>query len=184
MSNEVILDALKEMDGVTPRSDLKEEYYREKNGKLSAFKSGRRFIYIDKPPHPLPKTFQVSFWRATLYYKGQKEEIEASSPSENQQVDVAPSFVSKQGKIDAFFPAPSPRNSGRSRPEVRTGGGSRTLSSSRTSRQTASQSGERKRRPSQENTGSPLLKRGKNKDQVRGKTAEVDYFEFDNSQTG
>ena len=72
ISNEDIEKSLKEIEGVHIRSKMFDEHYRDNEGKLSLFKSGRRFIYIDTPPKPLPTQFKVGKWTPSLYHYGQK----------------------------------------------------------------------------------------------------------------
>ena len=76
---------LKNINGLVLRSKLYDECYRDENGKLSLFKSGRRFAYISEPPHPLPREFQVGKWKATLYHPGQKRVTESNTSESNLQ---------------------------------------------------------------------------------------------------
>ncbi|GFR80580.1 hypothetical protein ElyMa_004049300 [Elysia marginata] len=73
VSNAEIGDALKDL-GVEDRSPIREETYRDKDGGLTRFKTGRRFVYITLPTKPLPKTTKVggSFF-AYLYYREQQK---------------------------------------------------------------------------------------------------------------
>ena len=75
VSNDEIEKSLKEIEGVKIRSKMFDEHYRDDEGKLSLFKSGRRFIYIDAPPKPLPTQFQVGKWTPSLYHFGQKSKV-------------------------------------------------------------------------------------------------------------
>ena len=72
VANAEIEKVLRSMPDVTFKSKLFDESYRDEDGKLTAFKSGRRYVYIQKPRHPLPKFVQIIKWRATLYHAGQK----------------------------------------------------------------------------------------------------------------
>ena len=81
VSNEEIEKALKTIEGVKIRSKMFDEHYRDEEGKLSLFKSGRRFIYIDAPPKPLPTQFQVGKWTPSLYHYGQKVKDDKKSNS-------------------------------------------------------------------------------------------------------
>ena len=81
VSNEEIEKALKDIEGVNIRSKMFDEHYRDEGGKLSLFKSGRRFIYIDAPPKPLPTQFQVGKWTPSLYHYGQKAKNDNKSNS-------------------------------------------------------------------------------------------------------
>ena len=42
--------------GVFTRSPFKKETYRDTEGRLTRFKTGRRFVCIDIPTEPLPKS--------------------------------------------------------------------------------------------------------------------------------
>ena len=72
VANSEIEKVLKSLPDVTFKSKLFDESYRDEDGKLTAFKSGRRYVYIQKPSRPLPKLVQVMKWRASLYHFGQK----------------------------------------------------------------------------------------------------------------
>ena len=64
---EKTLDDLK----VTRRSAIKMENYREKTGGWTSYKTGRRFVYIDKPILNLGTYVKIGLWHASLYYEGQ-----------------------------------------------------------------------------------------------------------------
>ena len=81
ISNDEIEKSLRELEGIEIRSKLYEECYRDDQGKLSLFKSGRRFVYISVPPKPLPTQFKVGKWTPTLYHYGQKEKEHNSKVS-------------------------------------------------------------------------------------------------------
>ena len=85
-SNDDIEAALTKLDGVTLRSRLFFENYRDDEGGLSSFKTGRRFVYANVPPKPLPQKFQVGDWKATLYHWGQRKK----SASDEQNTVVQP----------------------------------------------------------------------------------------------
>ena len=72
ISNDLIMSSLKQVPDISLRTHLFEEKYRDDNGGLTSFKTGRRFAYVNPPPKPLPKDFIVGEWRASLYHKGQK----------------------------------------------------------------------------------------------------------------
>ena len=71
-SNDEIRLALEQLPDIKTRSRLIDERARDENGKLSHFKTGRRFIYIDVPKTPLPKTLQIGIFMATVFHKEQK----------------------------------------------------------------------------------------------------------------
>ena len=71
VSNEDILMTIQQL-GIKTRSRLLDERERDQNGKLTRWKTGRRFIYIDVPERPLPKTIKVGQFTASVYHKEQK----------------------------------------------------------------------------------------------------------------
>lgn len=58
--------------GVTALSKLISERDRDEQGKLTHWKTGRRFMYIALPKTPLPKTLEVGPFKASLFHKEQK----------------------------------------------------------------------------------------------------------------
>ena len=58
--------------GCTIRSPLVSERARNKDGKLTRFLTGRRFVFIEIPSSPLQRTVEVGPFRATLYHKEMK----------------------------------------------------------------------------------------------------------------
>lgn len=92
VSNDEIEKALKTLEGVKIRSKMYYEFYRDEEGNLSLFKSGRRFIYIDSPPKPLPTQLKVGDWTPSLYHYGQKPKHDKNKPNlvlENNQVETS-----------------------------------------------------------------------------------------------
>ena len=73
VSNDEIERELKNLEGVNLKSRLFFENYRDDEGGLSSFKTGRRFAYINPPAKPLPLRFQCMQWKASLYHWGQKK---------------------------------------------------------------------------------------------------------------
>lgn len=53
-------------------SKLIQEYDRDANGKMTHWKTGRRFAYIILPTEPLQKTLKIGTFTAALYHKEQK----------------------------------------------------------------------------------------------------------------
>ena len=53
-------------------SDLKYVRARTKQGKLTNFKTGDRFIDIVKPKEPLPKKLEMGIFTASVYHREQK----------------------------------------------------------------------------------------------------------------
>ena len=62
VSNEEILQTIEKVPGLKTRSRLMDERARDSSGKLSHFKTGRRFIYINAPTNPLPKTMKIGIF--------------------------------------------------------------------------------------------------------------------------
>ena len=60
------------LDGVRLRSKWFDEMYRNDKQELSLFKTGRRFVYIDVPPKPLPRYVKIGHFRASVYHYSQK----------------------------------------------------------------------------------------------------------------
>ena len=85
VSSTEIMDSLIGIEGVNVRSRLFFEGYRDVDKTLTSFKTGRRFIHIDKPASPLPKFFHVGQWRASLNHFGQN----AKQNTTHQPVDNA-----------------------------------------------------------------------------------------------
>ena len=93
ISNDLILSSLKQVEGASVRTRIFDEKYRDESGGLSAFKTGRRFVYVNPPDNPLPRDFTVGEWRASLYHYGQKKKqvqqdtLNNKNTSDSSQVD-------------------------------------------------------------------------------------------------
>ena len=92
ISNDLILSSLKQVEGASIRTRIFDEKYRDESGGLSAFKTGRRFVYVNPPEKPLPRDFTVGEWRATIYHYGQKKKVQHDTfnnknTSDSSQVD-------------------------------------------------------------------------------------------------
>ena len=61
-------------------SDIKFENYRDKDGKWTAYKTGRRFVYCKKPKLNLKPFIKIGLWNASLYYR---EQIRPSTKNRN-----------------------------------------------------------------------------------------------------
>jgi hypothetical protein len=70
-SDEEILRAIKGLKDVSVRSKIIAERDRDENGKLTRWKTGRRFLYISVPATPLPSSLPVGPFKASLFYKEQ-----------------------------------------------------------------------------------------------------------------
>jgi len=76
-NNEDILSVL-EKNKVKARSGMYDERGRDENGKLTRWKTGRRFLYISLPSTPLPKSLSVGLFQASLYYRERKDRDDAT----------------------------------------------------------------------------------------------------------
>jgi len=72
-SDEEILKSLDNM-GCKIVSKLFFERDRDERGQLTRFKTGRRFIFIERPEKCLPKKVKIGFFQASLYHKEMKTE--------------------------------------------------------------------------------------------------------------
>ncbi|KAI8493302.1 hypothetical protein Bbelb_293060 [Branchiostoma belcheri] len=70
--NEEIAKTLRSR-GYKLTSRVIDERARNKDGKLTRFLTGRRFLYIEKPATPLPKRMSVGLFQAEFYHREQKE---------------------------------------------------------------------------------------------------------------
>lgn len=95
LANSEIEKALADMSDIKVRSKMFYEHYRDDEGKLSSYKSGRRFVYIDKPASPLPKFITIVKWKASLYHFGQKsaaaDNIKSPAGASSGSTDIDPS---------------------------------------------------------------------------------------------
>ena len=55
--------------GVQLRSDIQMEKARAPDRSLTDWKTGRRFVWIDLPPKPLPRSFKMGDFLAQLFYR-------------------------------------------------------------------------------------------------------------------
>ena len=69
--------------GLKPVTEVKYECARDSDGKLTRFKTGRRFIFIELPQSPLPNMFEIAGFRAKIYHREQKESREKEKVKEN-----------------------------------------------------------------------------------------------------
>lgn len=64
-------------------SDIKFENYRDSNGKWTAYKTGRRFVYCKKPNLNLKPFTKIGLWNASIWYK---EQVRPTKHDQNQQI--------------------------------------------------------------------------------------------------
>jgi len=74
-SNEEIMRKLEQI-GCDPHSKLMMEKDRDERGGLTRWLTGRRFIYIAIPSHPLPTKVTIGFSTVSLYHREQKPQTE------------------------------------------------------------------------------------------------------------
>ena len=70
VANDEFMKALLDLN-VEVLSELKFENYRDRDGKWTDYKTGRRFIYCKKPSLNLKPFTKIGLWNASVYYKGQ-----------------------------------------------------------------------------------------------------------------
>ena len=64
-------------------SDIKFENYRDSDGKWTSYKTGRRFVYCQKPALNLKPTVKIGLWNGSLYYR---EQVRPSNVRQNAQI--------------------------------------------------------------------------------------------------
>ena len=69
--------------GYKPVSDIKYECARDTEGKLTRFKTGRRFLFMEVPQTPLPNMLEIAGFRARVYHKEQKVSQEKAANRES-----------------------------------------------------------------------------------------------------
>ena len=77
VDDNVIETALKKL-GCEMRSMVRKELARDKNGKLTNWEMGRRFVFITVPTTPLPKMCTVGIFSVELYHREMKEKQDES----------------------------------------------------------------------------------------------------------
>lgn len=103
--------------GVVRRSPLRFECLRDKDGGLTSFKSGRRFVFIDIPPSPLPSYTLLGKRKMFLFHQEQvsrergREEREilekvSSSPVDKVREEQIPQ--TSEGSEDTPFDNKTP----------------------------------------------------------------------------
>ena len=94
--------------GVQTASEIKWEHYREEKDLanpdkiqgLTSYKTGRRFIYIARPSFPIPQSIKVaSNFTAFLYYRGQKEALEAAAAAEASAATRAKAYLDNNATV-------------------------------------------------------------------------------------
>ena len=72
-NNEDLEQMLKKL-GCTLRSDMKYECDRDEHKRLTRWKNGRWFVYIEVPAKPLPKQWKIGKWTCKIYHREQPRE--------------------------------------------------------------------------------------------------------------
>lgn len=72
VSNDEII-TLFDRIGCVRRSEITDERARNRDGKLTRFLTGRRFVYIEIPDKPLPQSVEVGPFKVSLYHKEMKQ---------------------------------------------------------------------------------------------------------------
>lgn len=72
--------------GLELRSNINFEKYRDEDGGLTPFKTGRRFVYIATPNFAIPAKKDIGQWKASLYHKGQVRPTNTNTTHSNQQL--------------------------------------------------------------------------------------------------
>ncbi len=62
-----------ETHGFPPVSPIKDQYARDENGKLTKFKTGSRFVFVDGDPAKIPEKAQIGLFTAKLWHPGMKK---------------------------------------------------------------------------------------------------------------
>ena len=73
-SNKDIEDNLKRL-GCILLSNPKYEHERGEEGKLTRWKTGRRFVYIETPAVPLQRDVKIGIFSAKIYHKEQRNQV-------------------------------------------------------------------------------------------------------------
>ena len=95
-------------------SDLKFENYRDKDGKWTAYKTGRRFVYCKKPKLNLKPSIKIGLWNASLYYREQvrpKPNYRADTQEVEQHITTESSEVRNDDTVNETTTANSSFNS-------------------------------------------------------------------------
>ena len=59
--------------GCEIRSSIKKQRARDRDGKLTRFLTGRRFLFITVPPQPLERKLKVCYYNASVWHEEQKQ---------------------------------------------------------------------------------------------------------------
>ena len=81
-------------------SDLKFENYRDKDGKWTAYKTGRRFVYCKKPKLNLKPSIRIGLWNASLYYREQVRPTNRTHTKEGEQHNTGQTEVRNEDTVN------------------------------------------------------------------------------------
>jgi len=89
VTNKAIKDALLNL-GIKPRSGMNYDGIWSKNGKITPWFSGRRYIFIDIPPTPLPEEIVVDSHKLSVRHKEQNMESQGGSATQRGSSEPDP----------------------------------------------------------------------------------------------
>ena len=113
-------------------SDLKFENYRDREGKWTNYKTGRRLVYCKKPTLNLKPFTRIGLWNASIYYRGQvrpKRNVSISGntgeqsnvvqqESSNPQTEVSTTNVTAVPGTEMSSTIPTANPNGKTTPKV------------------------------------------------------------------
>ena len=86
--NQEIMNAIRYL-GIKIRRRLIEEWNRDSSGKLTRWKTGRRFLCTDVPAKPVPRNLRIGFFTASLYTKERRVRTCSNCLSKGHQSSVS-----------------------------------------------------------------------------------------------
>ena len=98
-SNQEIMDATRSL-GIKIRWRLIEEWNRDSSGKLSRWKTGRRFLCTDVPAKPVPRNLRIGFLPPACILKS-GESVRAATAC---QKDTNQASLRHRPSADSFSP--------------------------------------------------------------------------------
>ena len=112
-------------------SDIKFENYRDGDGKWTNYKTGRRFVYCQKPALNLKPFTKIGLWNATIYYRGQirpksqnqtnPKQVGTKEDKQNEPVVVKQANYATNTPIPpSVSPHETEKNDGKNMPSVNT----------------------------------------------------------------
>ena len=77
-------------------SEMKFENYRDRDGKWTAYKTGRRFVYCKKPKLNLKPFIKIGLWSGSLYYR---EQVRPNTRPRNNTGDLEQHTATKSTEV-------------------------------------------------------------------------------------